>query len=41
MLTRGERFVQAANFITLNQVYDVTGLDIENRIKTALNELKM
>ena len=41
MLTRGERFVQDANFITLNPVYDVTGLDIENRIKTALNELKM
>lgn len=33
--------MQDANFIALNPVYDVTGLDIENRIKTALNELKM
>lgn len=41
MLTRGERFVQDANFITLNPVYDVTGRDIENRIKSALNEVGM
>lgn len=39
MLSRSERFVPDTNFNTLNPIYNVTPLDIENKIKEALNNI--
>lgn len=41
MLSRSERFVPDANFNTLNPKYNVTSLDIENKIKEILNSFEL
>lgn len=36
MLTKSDRFIEDSNFKTLNPIYDITSVDIENTIKEAL-----
>lgn len=40
MLTRSDRFVPDANFKSLNPIYEVTPLEIENRIISELKDIK-
>lgn len=40
MLTRSDRFVPDANFMSLNPIYEVTPLEIENRIISELKDIK-
>lgn len=38
MLTKSDRFIEDSNFKTLNPIYDITSIDIENTIKEALRQ---
>ena len=38
MLTKSDRFIEDSNFKTLNPIYDITSVDIENTIKEALRQ---
>lgn len=40
MLTRSDRFLPDANFKSLNPIYEVTPLEIENRIISELKDIK-
>ena len=38
ILTKSDRFIEDSNFKTLNPIYDITSIDIENTIKEALRQ---
>ena len=38
MLTKSDRFIEDSNFKTLNPIYDITSVDIENTIKESLRQ---
>lgn len=40
MLTRSDRFLPDANFKSLNPIYEITPLEIENRIISELKDIK-
>lgn len=38
MLTKSDRFIEDSNFKTLNPIYEITSMDIENTIKEVLRQ---